>query len=138
MFLSKNTTVVIFYWKTLNFIYSILQNVVTVRLCRCNRNCYCIGMVSTTSLSRYQSRPSMYIWGPISRNWPRQFRLTALNEEDISKAVYKHLVNLYCVAPFKRIRARQKMTTALFKSTIPMKEWDQLITVFCSPQKSVF
>ena len=28
-----------------------------------------------TSVSRYQSRSSMYIRGQIPRNWPRQFRL---------------------------------------------------------------
>ena len=32
-------------------------------------------MVSVTSASRYQRRPSMYIQGLIPRNWPRQFRL---------------------------------------------------------------
>ena len=44
-------------------------------LFRCNRTCYCIGMVSVTSASRYvtsalryQIRPSNYIRGLIPRN----------------------------------------------------------------------
>ena len=45
------------------------------RLFRCNRTCYCIGMVSVTSASRYQRGPSMFIRGLIPRKWPRQFRL---------------------------------------------------------------
>ena len=45
------------------------------RLFRCNRTCYYTGMVSVKSASRYQSRPSIYIRGMISRSWPRQFRL---------------------------------------------------------------
>ena len=46
------------------------------------KSCNCVGMVSATpashyvsSLSRYQSRSSMYIRGLTPRNWPRQFRL---------------------------------------------------------------
>ena len=44
--------------------------------------CYCFGMVSVMSVSRYvmsvslyQSRSLMYIRGLIPQNWPRQFRL---------------------------------------------------------------
>ena len=44
------------------------------RLLRCNRTCYCIGMVSVmstlrylTSASRYQSRASIYMRGLIPR-----------------------------------------------------------------------
>ena len=60
------------------------------RLFCCNHICYCVIMVSVTSASRYitsascyhpryQSRSSMYFRGfipQISRNWPRQFRLS--------------------------------------------------------------
>ena len=38
------------------------------RLFCCNHTCYCVGMVSVTSASRYQSRSSMYIRGLIPRN----------------------------------------------------------------------
>ena len=31
------------------------------RFCRCNQTCHCVAMVSVTLLSRYQSRPLMYI-----------------------------------------------------------------------------
>ena len=41
----------------------------------CNHTCHCVGMVSVTSASHYQSRPSMYILDPIPRNGPSQFRL---------------------------------------------------------------
>ena len=41
----------------------------------CIQTCYCVGMVSVPSASRYQSRSSMYIRGLIPRIWPRQFRL---------------------------------------------------------------
>ena len=51
-------------------------------LYNCNRTCYCNGVVSVTSASRYvtsasryQSRYSMYIRGLIPRNWLSQFRL---------------------------------------------------------------
>ena len=40
-----------------------------------NHTCYCIRMVSVTSASRYQSRPSMYIRGLIQRIGASQFRL---------------------------------------------------------------
>ena len=52
------------------------------RLFCCNQTCYCIGMASVTSssryvasASRYQSRSPMYIQGLIPPNWPKQFRL---------------------------------------------------------------
>ena len=81
LFLTYVYAVAIFYWKTLNLIYSILWNVATV-VCKCNRTSYCIDMLSVTtawryvtSASRYYSRPSMYIRGLIPRNGPRQLRL---------------------------------------------------------------
>ena len=53
--------------KTINFIYN--------RLFCCNHTCYCVSMVSVTpalryvmSVSRYQSRSSMYIRGLIPWN----------------------------------------------------------------------
>ena len=58
------------FMKNINFIYN--------RLFCCNHTCYCVGIVSVTSASRYQSRSSMCIRGLIPRNprnWPRQFRL---------------------------------------------------------------
>ena len=49
------------------------------RLFCCNYTCYCVGMVSVTSASRYvtsasryQSRSSMYIRGLVPRDWLRQ------------------------------------------------------------------
>ena len=45
------------------------------RFFHCNQTCYCVGMVSVTSASCYQS---MYITRLIPRNWPRQLTLSAM------------------------------------------------------------
>ena len=68
--------------KNINYIYNLL-------IC-CNHACYCVSMVSVTSasfyvmsLSHYQSRSSMYIWGLIPWNpqiWSKQFRLLRYDE----------------------------------------------------------
>ena len=64
------------YVKTLNFIYSILWNFVTVCFAAIE---LVIVLVSASryvaSASRYRSSPSMYIRGLIPRIWPRQFRM---------------------------------------------------------------
>ena len=76
-----------FYWKK-NFIYN--------RLFCCNHFYYCVGMVYVTSAlhyatsaSRYQNRSSMYIWGLIPRNWPRQFGLIASLTGPSPRTVHK-------------------------------------------------
>ena len=55
----------------------ILSSFISMFILECcnSHTCYCVGMVSVTSASRYQSRPWMYIRGLIPRNGPSQFRL---------------------------------------------------------------
>ena len=63
MFFQQNIAIPLYrdvLLKNIKFIYN--------RLFCCNNICYCVGMVSVTSASRYQSRSSMYIRGLIPRN----------------------------------------------------------------------
>ena len=58
-FINRINYVYVYFNKIL--LQCLLWNVVTICFDRCNHTCYCVGMVSVTSASRYQSRPSLYI-----------------------------------------------------------------------------
>ena len=68
---------------SIKYCYSDINFISNCLFC-CSHTCYSVGMVSVISASRYvhvtsvsrnQSRASMYFRGLIPRNWPRQFRL---------------------------------------------------------------
>ena len=65
---------------SITYRYSIFRSLTFISECCnhlfcCIRTCYCGGMVSMTSLSRYKIGSVMYIRGLMLRNWPSQFRI---------------------------------------------------------------
>ena len=91
----------------------------------CNHICYCVGMVSVTSMSRYvtsssryQSGSSIYIRGLISWNWPRQFRLLNSLNHTCPKRIHKFQTQKFQHILFRISLIRKNSKTKTDQPTI--------------------